>query len=89
MKATIYYKNEGVGSPLPASTYTKVWEGDVHPGPNARTSEVLEALFFRFNVGDRGGLRVRSLSVGDVVHFNGTYHLCDILGWTETEPVHV
>jgi len=41
-----------------------------------------EEVFARFNIGDRAGLRCRSMSVGDVVVFgSGAAFVCKGCGW--------
>ena len=45
-----------------------------------------ERLFERFNIGDHGGLRIRSLSVGDLLVFDGgPTLLCAPAGWDEID----
>lgn len=38
-------------------------------------------LFEQFNIGDRGVKRIRSMSVGDVVVYNGKAVVCQGMGW--------
>jgi len=45
---------------------------------------ILSQLWERFNIGDRGGLRVRSMSVGDVVEIDGQRHVCKPAGWEKS-----
>jgi len=53
----------------------------------ADTEADCEALFERFNVGDRAGLRIRSFSVGDVVAFeSGRTFVCRGCGFKEVAP---
>ena len=54
---------------------------------DADTDADCEGLFERFNIGDHAGLRVRSLSVGDVVAFeSGRCFVCLLAGFGEIEP---
>jgi hypothetical protein len=43
--------------------------------------EILAALFEQFNIGDRCGLRIRSMSVGDQVTIGDVTYLCKPVGW--------
>jgi len=45
----------------------------------------LYEAFEEFNIGNRGGYRVRSMSVGDVVVWNGTAYICAGAGWDKLE----
>lgn len=45
--------------------------------------DVLDQAFQKFNIGDRDGKRIRSMSVGDVVQVDGTSFLCQMTGWHE------
>ena len=81
MEATIIYRNGTVTEPV-YETVAKVKVSDTVPFP-----VTLEMLFERFNVGDRGGKRIRSLSVGDLVelHTELNTHLyrCESVGWRQ------
>lgn len=66
------------GHVLPEEKLDDIGTFDVDP---ATDIEALEKLFERFNIGDHGGLRVRSLSVGDVVELDGRRYVCAPCGW--------
>jgi len=78
MEAKIYYKDEMFED---GGSYTLVATLGVE---EAEPVAVLEDLFEQFNVGDRGGLRVRSMSVRDVVELNGVRYECKPAGWEIT-----
>jgi hypothetical protein len=85
MKAEVYYRNSFglVGSVFSAPT-NKVWEGEVeanHADYAGSAPPELEVLFERFNIGDHGGLQIRSMSVGDLVKLDGVLWECDPCGW--------
>lgn len=82
-----------MGKLLPADKFRKVTEIQLPAcfeprtdGPDWRLS-LCETLFERFNIGDRGGLRVRSMCVGDVIVIEGQPGLffCDIAGFKPIE----
>jgi hypothetical protein len=87
MKAEIYYHHNPFG--LVASIFDKpvdkVWEGEVpeanHADYAGSAPPELEVLFERFNIGDHGGLQIRSMSVGDVVKLDGVLWECCSCGW--------
>jgi hypothetical protein len=67
--------------------------GDAHPevyetvyettGDGDDPEAICNHLFEQFNIGDRGGLRVRSMSVGDVVEVGDRRFICKGIGWAE------
>ncbi|HET6416715.1 MAG TPA: hypothetical protein VMW52_04655 [Phycisphaerae bacterium] len=70
---------------LPKGKYdvtARIDVGDIGTSP-ADCISAADALFERFNIGDRAGLSVRSMSVGDVVAFDGRAiaMLCCKVGW--------
>jgi hypothetical protein len=73
-QATIFYAESKDNLPT--------WEGEVEANS---THDALEALFEKFNVGDRGGLKIRSMSVGDMVLLkdgeNSAKFICKSFGW--------
>lgn len=75
MQATIIYRNDNNGEPE-YETVAKVEVSDGDPFP-----VVLESIFEQFNIGDRAGLRIRSLSVGDVVCLPSGLYKCESMGW--------
>jgi hypothetical protein len=83
MEARIFYtrgwKNEG-GFKLIATVEINALEHKPLEGQNLRNT-VLGRLFERFNIGDHGGLPIRSMSVGDVVEFQGELWECAGCGW--------
>jgi len=83
VKATLYYPNSPdpdtrgrlfMGRRPEGVTYYKVWEGEAE-GPGQ--------VFEKFNVGDYGGVKCRSMSVGDIVKMGDEYLHCDMVGWRE------
>lgn len=89
MKAEIIYhdfddmKCVMFGELAEPSHYEKVAELDV---PDEAPETACGRLFERFNIGDHGGLRIRSMSVGDKVRLegHGTW-LCKPVGWERVE----
>lgn len=79
MEAKIYYKDEMFED---GGTYTLVATLEVE---ETEPVAVLESLFERFNIGDRAGLRVRSMSVRDVVEIFGIRYECKGAGWERVE----
>lgn len=62
--------------------YDLVWQGDIE---GEREPE--DFLYEKFNIGDREGKRIRSMSVGDVVVYDGKFVVCQGMGWkTYDEP---
>jgi len=57
------------------NAYECVWEARTNMGP--------DDLFEKFNVGDREGLRIRSMSVGDIVEIGDRRFICKSAGWAE------
>ena len=76
MQATIIYRNTDYNGGTYYKTVAKVEVSDQDPFP-----VVLESLFEQFNIGDRAGLRIRSLSVGDVVCLTSGLYRCEPVGW--------
>lgn len=70
-----------MGVQRPRAIYKEVWNGFVKSSGN----EGAEEVFIKFNIGDRGGLKCRSMSVGDVVKICDKYFLCDSVGWVEVK----
>lgn len=67
--------------------YEVIAEGEVEGGLYYISAELkmkqAEALFHEFNVGERRGLRCRSMSVGDLVVFSdGSFALCEMAGFS-------
>lgn len=61
--------------------YDTVFEGETDD-----PTKLPDELFERFNIGDRGGKHVRSMSVGDLVIFeDGRAVVCAPVGWKETK----
>jgi hypothetical protein len=59
--------------------YMLVHEGDA---PTRTQGATADYLFERFNIGDRAGLPVRSMSVGDIILFGcGQALVCKPVGW--------
>ena len=48
---------------------------------DGKTSDLLAAIFRRFNIDHPTGYKNRSLSVGDMVSINGHNYLCQPVGW--------
>ena len=78
MEATVIYRNiDNDGMPVYEEVAkVKVKENDPFP-------VVLETLFEQFNVGDHGGKRIRSLSVGDMVELHSHLYKCESVGWKQ------
>jgi len=78
------------GHVLPEEKFDDIGTFDVE---GADDTEALEKIFERFNVGDHGnlfarsGLRIRSMSVGDVVELDGRRYVCAPCGWEEAPAV--
>ena len=71
-----------VGQQLPTKEYELVYEKDVPKVGFDEEKMVCEELFEQFNIGDHGGKRIRSMSVGDKIVFdNYTQYICDTVGW--------
>ncbi len=68
------------GSAASPDHYSKVAEVEL---PNDLESEAaLGRLFEQFNIGDHGGLHIRSMSVGDKVRLEGRgTWICKPIGW--------
>ena len=64
--------------------YRMVWEeyrqGVVSESEDA-DHEILNELWERFNIGDRGGERIRSMCVGDQVWIDDRKWVCKKVGW--------
>lgn len=60
--------------------YEVVYEGE----RDGEHREILGRLFEQFNIGDREGLRVRSMSVGDLVEIDDDRYVCAPAGWDKT-----
>lgn len=76
MKAKVFYGGK------------QVWEGEVEGGPSLaeKGTAELEALFAQFNIGNHGGLRIRSMSVGDEVELEGLGRfVCAPIGWEKID----
>lgn len=56
--------------------YDLIFEWDFEDG-----AEPEDFLFEQFNIGDHGNKRIRSMSVGDVVVYNGKAVVCQGMGW--------
>lgn len=66
------------------SDYNLVYEGSVEPMMEWSDMSFLERLFRTFNIGRKpADYRGHSLSVSDVVEFDGKYFYCDSYGWEE------
>lgn len=62
--------------------YDLVWQGEVTSSASPE-----DFLFTKFNIGDREGKRIRSMSVGDVVVYDEKFVICQGVGWkTYDEP---
>lgn len=81
MEAKIYYTSKLFED---GGTYTLVATLEVK---DADPMEALELLFKQFNVGDRAGLRIRSMSVRDVVELDGVCYECKGAGWEKVAQV--
>lgn len=82
-----WYASEG--RLLPRECFTCVCEMEIQEIFQDEIPDHLEYLFRQFNIGDHGGQRIRSMSVGDIVEYVsehgwtlGTY-LCNTTGWKE------
>jgi YodL-like len=71
--------NEGA---LPdPSHYSKVYEGDIN---QTNLQHALDQLFYKFNTNHPIGYQGRSMSVSDVVSFDGTHAFyCNPVGWLD------
>lgn len=65
------------GKTVDADVYETIFETEME----GESDTILGALFERFNIGDHGGLTVRSMSVGDLVDIDGTLFVCKPVGW--------
>ncbi len=68
------------------TAYSIVWEGyrTAHPEALKRMGidqQVLSELWEQFNIGDHGGQRIRSMSVGDQVWIDDRKWVCKPIGW--------
>jgi hypothetical protein len=65
--------------------YSTVWEGSreglAGPGSKDIDQDILNELWERFNIGDRGGKRIRSMCVGDQVWIADRKWVCQKVGW--------
>ena len=78
MEATIIYRNtDSDGMPV----YEEV--AKVKVNANDPFLVTLEMLFEQFNIGDRGGKHIRSLSVGDLVELHTHLYKCENVGWKQ------
>ena len=78
MEATIIYRNTDNDGFAVFEEVAKVKVNEKDPFP-----VTLEMLFEQFNVGDRGGKRIRSLSVGDMVELHTHLYRCESVGWKQ------
>ena len=53
--------------------------------PNLTTIELLEQLFYVFNVNPPAHFKGHSLSMSDIVEIGDKRYYCDIMGWKEIE----
>lgn len=86
MKAEIIYHDFQVasclisGTPADPSHYHLVTT--VELSDEMGSEEACDHLFAQFNVGDKGGLHVRSMSVGDKIRLEGRgTWICKPMGW--------
>lgn len=63
--------------------YEVVFNEDVPEADGNDDHRVLGYLFERFNIGDHGGKRIRSMSVGDQVSLDGRCYVCKPVGWEQ------
>ena len=80
MADIILYYSEGIGG---RGSYREVWKGEAK---NLGAIDAAEEIFERFNIGDHGGLRIRSMSVGDIVKVGEIFYHCNLTGWSEIDP---
>lgn len=67
------------------SKYEKVYDGEVGLNEEEYKESMLEEIFSIFNCDIPEDYSGRSLSVSDVVCFDGEYYYCDIIGWQRVE----
>ena len=60
--------------------YNKVYGGEIEDG---KTTDVLERIYTKFNVGRPQDFRGHSLSVADVVELDGSFYFCDSYGFKQ------
>lgn len=78
--------------PVPSQYYMPVfrgnmeWRGPLPQDPEVRRTSILEYFFALYNRDDRPNSKTsRSMSVGDVVKFDGQFYLCVVLGFTQVD----
>jgi len=60
--------------------YTLIYEGKVEPNENSNI-DILEDLFYIFNMKHPSDFKGHSLSVSDIVELDGVCYYCDSTGW--------
>ncbi len=63
--------------------YKKVYEGEINLDEKLDDITILDNLFSKFNLNCPEDFRGHSLSVSDVVIFDGKKYYCDSLGWKQ------
>lgn len=86
MRAVLYYKVPEFGFGYSSVVYKQIWEGEVDIGGPAGAEEI----FTKFNIGDRGNLKCRSMACDDIVMIVDRYFRCLFNGWKDiTETISV
>lgn len=68
-------------STIDVNIYEKVYDGELNLPEDTSITEILEEVYFVFNMQHPKGFCGHSLSVSDVVTFDNKAYVCNSFGW--------
>lgn len=70
---------------MPKDMYEDIWSREFPFVQKEDDPTILGELFEQFNIGDHGGTRCRSMSVGDIVVIDDRRYVCKPIGWERSD----
>lgn len=76
---------EEMGLKLSKDLYQEVWSEEIDVNPSDSLDYLFDKIYERFNLFAPKNFYGHSLSVSDIIEYDGHYYYCDDYGWEEVE----